>query len=56
MPELLDTLAEARYCAGDEKGALEAIDLAIKGAKESENPADLEYFLGQREKFLSKSR
>jgi Zn-dependent protease with chaperone function len=55
LPALLDTLAEARYCAGDREGALEAINLAVEGAKRGENLAELEYFMGQKKRFEEKN-
>ncbi|TAL16943.1 hypothetical protein EPN96_07120 [bacterium] len=55
LPALLDTLAEARYCAGDPEGALRAIDLAVEGAKTGESLTDLEYFLGQKKRFGEKN-
>jgi Zn-dependent protease with chaperone function len=47
-PHILDTLAEARWRAHDTAGALQAIDAAL-----AQKPANRDYYLGQREKFLA---
>ena len=45
-PDVLDTLAEARYRTHDYAGALQAIEVAL-----TRNPPNRQYFIGQQQKF-----